>query len=141
MTTYNDQRQYQRGPAFSEPTLGELFSDLSAKAGLLVRKEVELAKAEMSQKAAKAGREIALLVLAGVLGNAALLILFAGIVLVLGLWLPYWAAAFIVGGVLAIVAGALAWTGVQALKEINPKPSQTIETLQEDKEWLTAQLN
>jgi uncharacterized membrane protein YqjE len=133
---YNDQRQYE-----SEPSLGELFSDLSAKAGLLVTKEVALAKAEMSQKVKKAGREITLLVIAGALGNAALLILLAGIVLALGVWIPYWAAAFIVGGVLAISAAILAWTGVQSLKEINPVPSQTMQTLREDKEWLTAQMN
>jgi uncharacterized membrane protein YqjE len=135
MTTYTNQHQQR------EPTLGELFSNLSAKTSLLVRKEVELAKVEMRQKAAKAGRQVTLLAVAGALGYAALLLLLAGLVLLLGLWIPVWVAALIVGVILAIVSGGLAWTGVQALKEMDPMPRQTIETLQEDKEWLSAQMN
>ena len=136
MTTYNNQQRYQ-----TEPTLSELLSDLSAKTSRLVRKEVALAKAEMSQKATKAGREIGILVVAGLLANAALLVLLAGIVLIVGIWLPLWAAALIVGGLLALLAGGLAWSGIQALTEIDPMPNKTIQTLQEDKEWLTAQMS
>jgi uncharacterized membrane protein YqjE len=136
MTTYSNQPHYQR-----EPTLGDLFSDLSAQASLLVRQEVQLAKVEMSEKASQVGREIALIAVGGVLAYSALLAIAAGIILGLGLLIPYWAAALLVGLVFAIVGGALAWTGVQALKNINLAPTQTIETLKEDKEWLARQMN
>lgn len=136
MTTYTNQRHYQR-----EPTLGDLFSNLSAQASLLVRQEVQLAKVEMSEKASQAGREIALIVAGGVMAYAAFLAMVAGIILGLGLLIPYWAAALIVGFLFAIVGGAVAWTGVQALKNINLAPTQTIETLKEDKEWLARQMN
>ncbi len=136
MTTYSNQRHYQR-----EPTLGDLFSDLSAQASLLARQEVQLAKVEMSEKVSQAGREIALIVVGGGMVYAALLAVVAGIILGLGLLIPYWAAALLVGVAFAIVGGAVAWTGVQALKNINLAPTQTIETLKEDKEWLARQMN
>lgn len=136
MTTYTNIPHTQH-----EPSLGDLFSDLSANASTLVRKEVALAKAEMSEKAKQAGQELALLAVAAFLGNAALLALVSGFILIMGLWIPLWAAALIMGVALALVAGGLAWTGVQALKRINPAPTETIQTLQEDKEWLSAQMS
>lgn len=139
MTTYSNQQNYQQTRQ-REPTLGELFANLSTGASVLVRKEVELAKVEMSQKAAKAGREVALLTVAAVLANAALLCLIAALVLGLGYLVPLWASALLVGVGLAIVAGVMAWTGLEALKRIDLRPRQTLETLQEDKEWLTEQL-
>ena len=146
MTTYNNQHQYrqpyppyeQRDP---EPSIGDLFGKLSANASLLVKQEVQLAKAELSQKAAKAGREIAYVAVGGLLGYAALLTLIAGVVLLLGLWISLWLSALIVGLVLAVVGGLIAWKGIQALQEMDPTPTQTIATLQEDKEWLARQLN
>lgn len=136
MTTYSNQRHYQ-----TEPTLGDLFSDLSSDASLLVRQEVQLAKSEMTQKAAKAGREIAVIAIGGVLGNAALLILLSALVLFLEAWMSLWLSALLVGVVVAVLAGILAWTGIQALKEMNMAPSQTVASLQEDKEWLAQQMN
>ncbi|MCA9972179.1 MAG: phage holin family protein [Anaerolineales bacterium] len=136
MTTYSNQRQYQR-----EPTLGELFSDLSSKASLLVRQEVALAKAEMSQKATKAGREIAIIAIGAVLAHSAFLTLVAALVFGLAEWMSLWLAAFLVGIVLAIGGGIIAWTGYQTLKRMNPAPTQTIASLEEDKEWITAQMN
>jgi uncharacterized membrane protein YqjE len=139
MTTYSNQQNY-RQTRQREPSLGELFTNLSTGASVLVRKEVELAKAEMSQKAAKAGREVAVLAVAAVLANAALLCLVAALVVGLASLVPLWASALMVGIGLAIVAGVMAWTGLEALKRIDPRPTQTLETLQEDKEWLTEQL-
>ena len=136
MTTYPNQRRYQR-----EPTLGDLFSDLSSKASLLVRQEAQLAKVEMSQKVSKAGRELAIIAVGATLGNAALLTLVAALILFLEPWLSLWVAALLVGIVLAIVAGILAWTGYEALKRIDPVPNRTVATLREDKEWLTEQMS
>jgi uncharacterized membrane protein YqjE len=136
MSTYSDQRRYQR-----EPTLGELFSDLSSQASLLVRQEAQLAKVEMTEKAAKAGREVAYIVVGAVLGNAALLTLIASLILFLRAWISPWVAALLVGAALAIVAGIFVWIGRQGLQRIEPTPTRTVETLQEDKEWLAAQMN
>lgn len=139
MTTYSNQQNYRQTQQ-REPSLGELFSNLSTGASVLVRKEVELAKVELSQKASKAGREVAVLAGAAALANAALMCLIAALVLGLGYLVPLWASALMVGIGLAIVAGVMAWTGMEALKRINPIPTQTVETLQEDKEWLSRQI-
>jgi len=135
MTTYSNQRYYQR-----EPSIGDLFSDLSAQASQLVRQEVKLAQAEMTQKATRAGKEIALIAVGAVLANAALLALVYALILVLGTWMSLWIAALVVAIVLGIVAGILVWSGIDALKKINPAPTRTIATLQEDKEWLATQM-
>ncbi|MCA9874779.1 MAG: phage holin family protein [Anaerolineales bacterium] len=135
MTTYSNQQYYQR-----EPTVGDLLSDLSAQASQLVHQEIKLAQAEMTQKASKAGQEIALIAVGGVLANAALLALVYAIILVLGTWMSLWIAALIVAIVVGIVAGILVWAGIDALKKINPAPTRTIATLQEDKEWLATQM-
>ena len=45
-------------------------------------------------------------------------------------------AALLVGVVLAAVGGSIAFIGIGRLKRTSLKPQQTIETLEEDKEWL-----
>lgn len=136
MTNYREQRHYQR-----EPTLGELFSDLSSQASTLVRQEVRLAKTELTNKAVFASRETAYLVAGALLGYAALLCLLAAIIVGLEAWMPLWVSALIVGAAVAVIAAGLAWKGYSALKRINPAPTRTIATLQEDKEWLSKQMN
>lgn len=132
----------QRTPTYQqdERSLGDLFSDLSQKAGLLVHQEVALAKVEMKEKAVAVGREMAIIVVGGFIGNAALLAFVAALVLGLAQVMEAWLAALLVGGVLAIVAGILIMMGINALKEIKPAPERTIATLKEDKEWLAQQM-
>jgi uncharacterized membrane protein YqjE len=134
---------YTRPPASleEERTLGDLFSDLSQKASLLVRQEVQLAKVEMKEKATEASKEVALIVVGIFLGNAALLSLAAALIVGLSHFMEGWMAALLVGLVLAVVAGLLVAQGVQSLREMNALPQQTITTLQEDKEWLKRQMS
>jgi uncharacterized membrane protein YqjE len=124
-----------------EQSLGDLFADLSARASLLVRQEIDLAKAEMSQKAAEAGKHVALIVLGVTLANAALLSLVAALVLGLSNFMEAWLAALLVGLGVGIIAALMAWSGIQALRSMEPLPEQTLETLREDKEWLTHQVS
>lgn len=124
-----------------ERTLGDLFSDLSEKAGLLVRQEVQLAKVEMKEKATEASKDVALIVMGVFLGNAALLSLVAALIVGLSYFMEGWLAALLVGILLAVAAGLLVAQGVQALKQMNALPQQTITTLKEDKEWLKRQMN
>jgi uncharacterized membrane protein YqjE len=134
---------YTRPPASleEERTLGDLFSDLSQKASLLVRQEVQLAKVEMKEKATEASKEVALIAVGIFLGNAALLSLAAALIVGLSHFMEGWMAALLVGLVLAVVAGLLVAQGVQSLREMNALPQQTITTLQEDKEWLKRQMS
>jgi hypothetical protein len=45
-------------------------------------------------------------------------------------------AALLVGVVLAAIGGGIAFSGIGRIKQTSMKPQQTIETLEEDKEWL-----
>jgi hypothetical protein len=124
----------------TEPTLGELLSTLSNQAGLLVRKEIELAQVEMSRKLTRAGRNAVTIGIGAFLGMGALNALVAAAVLGLAQFMEAWLAALIVGLVLALVAGLLIRMGIEKLKEIDPAPRHTIESMRENKEWLTQQI-
>lgn len=124
----------------SEPGLGELFSTLSSQVSQLFRQEVQLAQAEMSRKASKAGRNAAFVALSAVIGQAAMLAIVAAVILALAQVMDAWLAAFLVGIVLTIVAALLGQYGISKLKSMDPAPRQTIETMKENKEWLTRQV-
>ena len=115
---------------------GQLMGEIAADFSSLIRKEVELAKAEIVGTAAKAGKGAGLL---GGAGYAAhMLALFGSLALVFGIgdatglgW-----AALIVTGLWALVAAVLAAKGRSTLRSVSPKPEQTVESLKEDAEWV-----
>ena len=123
-----------------QPSLGDLFSNLSAQASLLFRQEVQLAQAEMTKKATRAGQNAAYVVLGAVVAQAAFLTLVAALVLALSTVMDAWLAALLVGVLLAIGAALMVRFGLTKLKEIDPAPRQTIQTMRENKEWLTQQI-
>ena len=126
----------------TEPrSLGALFSELAQETGTLVRKEVELASAEMTAKAKTAGREAVLVASGGAIAMLGAMALVAALILVLGTVLPLWASALIVGAMLAVTGGVLAVLGIRAFKGIETAPRQTIETLEENKRWLRQQMS
>ena len=117
--------------------MSQLVKDLSGHVSTLARQEVELAKTEMVEKGKKAGLG------AGLLGGAALAALLmlgsltAFLILVLALAMPAWAAALIVTGLWAGVAGVLALLGRDRLQAMGrPVPEKTVETVKEDVQWL-----
>jgi hypothetical protein len=121
-------------------SLGELFSELGNETSALVRQEIALAKAELTQTATKAGKNAAYLAAGAAVGYAAFLALMAALVFALGEAMPLWAAALIVGVVFAVVAGIVIYEGINNLKRMNVAPRQTVETLKEDAQWLKHQV-
>ncbi|MCU1352342.1 MAG: hypothetical protein JWM05_1551 [Acidimicrobiales bacterium] len=126
-------------PKQADRSLSELVSEMSRDLSTLMRKEVELAREEIKEEVSKAGK-------AGAgFGGAAACGLLAGVALVMTLGfaldavMPAWAAFLIVTVVLGIAAYALAQVGKRELQEINPVPQETVQTLKEDAQWLTAQ--
>ena len=116
--------------------LGEIAKDLTHDVSLLVRQEIELAKAEMTQKGRTAAPGIGMLGGAGVMALCAAGALTAFLVLVCSIFLPEWAAALIIGAVLAAVAYLLVRQGKERVSDAGkPIPEQTIETVKEDVEW------
>ena len=116
-------------------SLGELFSELSQETTTLIRQEVNLAKTEMSQKASRVGKDVGFMAAGGAVAYAGLLAIIAGVIALLGLVIPLWLSAFLVGLVVAAIGYFLVRRGLDALKQEDLAPRETIETLKEDKEW------
>lgn len=127
-------------PDKQDRSIGELFSELATETGTLIRKEIELAKVELGQKANRVGRNVGYLVLGGAVAYAALLALLAAIIIALANVLPWWAAAFIVAVVVGIVAAVMISKALAALKQTELAPRQTTETLKEDVQWAKQQM-
>jgi hypothetical protein len=120
-------------------SLGELFSELANETTTLVRQEIQLVRTEMTQKATEAGKDVGMIGAGGALAYAGLLALIAALIIGLGELIPLWLSALIVGLVVVGIGYMLIQRGLTALKQIDPKPQQTIQTLQEDKEWVKEQ--
>ncbi len=124
-----------------ERSLGDLFSELATETGTLVRQEVALAQTELTQKATTVGKNVGFLAVGGAIGYAALLAVLTAVILGLANFVPAWAAALIVGAAVGIVAYLLISSGLKALQETNLTPTQTVETLKEDAEWVKNQVS
>jgi len=124
-----------------ERSLGELFSELAAETGTLVRHEVSLAQAELTEKATVVGKNVGYLAVGGAVGYAALLAILAGIILVFSMFIPAWAAALSVGVVVAIVAFVLISSAISELRKTELKPEESVESIKEDAQWLKNQLS
>jgi uncharacterized membrane protein YqjE len=129
------------GDDLRDRSLGELLKQLSEQTTQLVHQELELAKAELTQKGKQAGAGAGLFGGAGALGLAALGALTACFILALNAVMPAWLAALIVAVVYGIIAFVLVKQGQAKLKAAGPPvPEQTIETVKEDVEWAKTQM-
>jgi hypothetical protein len=118
-------------------SVGELIGEVASDLSKLMRQELELAKVEMKAEASKAGKGAGMLAGAGVAGH--LLLIFISLALMFGLTALFdmdlgW-SALIVAVLWGIVAAVLAASGRKKLREVNPKPERTVETLKEDAQW------
>jgi drug/metabolite transporter (DMT)-like permease len=114
-------------------SLKELFGDLTQSVTTLFRKEIELARAETSEKLSQAGVAAGAIAAGGVLALAALIVLLQALVIALSeLGLAPALSALIVGGVVAIIAFALIYKGMNDLKASNLAPTRTVEALRRD---------
>ena len=124
-----------------ERSLGDLFSDLSRETTTLVRQEVQLAKAELTQSATEAARGIGMLVAGGAVAYAGLLFLLLAIVygLIDAGW-DAWLSALVVGLAVVVIGAILVLRARESLKPANLAPRRTVETLKEDQEWAKEQI-
>jgi hypothetical protein len=118
-----------------ERPMGELVKDLASQTSTLVRQEIALAQAELTQKGKIAGRGAGMLGGAAVGALLALGALTAALIALLGKAMDTWIAALIVTAVWVVVTAALAKAGQAALKQATPPAPQTVETVKEDIEW------
>ncbi len=120
-------------------SLGELFGELRDQTQKLISQEVRLAKAELSQKGAQAGKAVGFVAAGGLVAYAGLLAIIAGIILVLGQVAPVWLAAVIVGLIVTLTGYLVIQKGLNDLKPERLKPERTMTTMRENKEWLQSQ--
>jgi hypothetical protein len=112
-------------------SVGEMIGHVAQDLSLLMRQELELAKAEVKVEVGKAGKAAGLLGGAGFAGY--MVLLFASIAAWWGLanvmdqgW-----AALVVTGIWAVIGAVLFVVGRDRMKQVNPKPEQTVETVKE----------
>ncbi|MFL6130601.1 MAG: phage holin family protein [Mycobacteriales bacterium] len=122
-------------PPDEQPSVGELVRQASEHVSTLVRAEIELAKAELTVSAKRAGIGGGLLTAAAVVVLVSLpflFILLAEVLVAFGLW--RWLAYLIVWVFFLLVAGVLALAGRRQLRKVQ-KPQRTLETVKDTTAW------
>ncbi|MGW7065103.1 phage holin family protein [Streptomyces sp. NPDC054904] len=116
-----------------EESVGDLVSRASQQISELVREEMQLARAEMTEKGKRFGLGGGLFGGAGLIGFLAAQALVGAVIAALALLLPVWASALIIAALLAAVAAAMAAAGTkQIAKAGTPAPQQTIDSVKAD---------
>jgi uncharacterized membrane protein YqjE len=119
----------------STQSLGALMSEISKDLSTLMRQEVELAKVELKEEAAKAGKSAGMLGAAGFAGYMFIVLLSFAAAYGLGSQIGYGWGTLIVAGIWAVIGAVLFVLGRSRLKRVSPKPERTIQTLKEDAQW------
>ncbi len=125
----------------TEPGIGELFRDLTNHAQRLVHLEVQLAKAEISEKAESYGKNAGLLVGGGMVAYAGFIGIVIGLGLLLGTFMPDWLGLVIAGLVVVLAGAAALQKGLSGIQNTEPSLERTAESIQEDKEWIRGEVS
>lgn len=133
---------YDAGAGADETrSLGDIVGDIAGDLSSLFKQELELAKTEAKQEAARAGKGAGMLGGAGVAALLMLIALTFTLIWLLDNWMPITLAALILTVVWGIVAAVLAQRGRTELKRAAPPMETTKQTLKEDVQWARAQKN
>lgn len=123
-----------------ERSLGELFGDLSAETSTLVRKEVELARHEMTRSLAVIARNSALIAAGGVIAYAGAIVVLIGLGWALiDAGLPRWAGFVVIGAITLVVGAVLSLWAKQSMSRVSIVPEKTVDTIRQDVEWAKEQ--
>jgi uncharacterized membrane protein YqjE len=126
-------------PTRDDASAAELVKQLSEQTSRLVHHEVELAKAELSEKGKRAGIGAGMFGGAGVFGLYALGALTAAAIAALATAVATWLAALIIAVVWGAIAGVMALTGKKKVQQAGPPvPEDTVESVKEDVQWTKA---
>ncbi|MDX6655916.1 MAG: hypothetical protein QOH62_709 [Solirubrobacteraceae bacterium] len=117
----------------SQANIVAAINEVSDKAQLLVREEIELAKLEVTEKLTKLAKGAVVGMVAGIFAIAGLLFLLHGLA-----WLAYWVIPFpqgtvfwgffVVAGILFLIGGIAGFLAARWLKKgSSPAPAMAIE--------------
>jgi len=117
-----------------ERGVAELFGQLSQDMTMLVRQEVQLARAEMSEKLSRLTANLVSVIAGGFVAYVGALALVAALILALHdlVNISPWVSALIVGAVLAIGGYAMLRRGLGELKRVDLAPRRTVENIKDD---------
>jgi hypothetical protein len=125
----------------NDRSLGELFGELSQDMTILFRQELQLARAEMSEKISRVTSNLVSVIAGGFVTYVGTLALVAA--LILGLRelaeIPPWVSALIVGALFATAGYVMLNRGLKELKRVDLAPRRTVETLKDDVQWAKEQ--
>ncbi|HEY0165601.1 MAG TPA: phage holin family protein [Jatrophihabitans sp.] len=126
-TSYEGSTSYQAGgqPAGERPSVGELLADISADLSTLMRQEVALAKAELTQSAKQASKGAGMLAGAGVAGHMVLLFISIALWWGIGNETGHGWSALIVAVIWAIIGAVLYSSGRKEMKKVPGVPRTT----------------
>lgn len=127
-------------PTVTERSTTDLIKDIIGSVQEIVRSEVRLATTETKEKAVHSGKSAGMLVAGGIVGLYAVAFGLVFVYNVLSNLMWPWLSALILAVVLGVVAIAMIERGRKKLKQINPKPERTAESVKEDVEWLKHQM-
>jgi uncharacterized membrane protein YqjE len=126
-------------PIEPDASVGELLSRVTDDFSNLVRTHVDLAKVEIKEEVARAGKGAGLLTGGAIAGLYAVLMLSFAAAWGLAELVDAGWAFLIVGLVWAAVAAGLALTGRKELRTVDPIPPTTAQTVKDDIEWAKEQ--
>ena len=117
----------------SDRSIGDLLTDLSRNTSSLFRNEIELVKAETSEKISQTFVAIGSIAGGAILAMAALLVLLQALVIAITeLGVPPTLASLLVGGIVAIIAFIMIQQGTKKLKASQMVPERSISSLKRD---------
>jgi len=125
--------KHQRGIR-EDRSLGELFGQLSQDMSLLFRQEIQLARAEMSEKISRLTTNLISVVAGGFVAYVGALAIVAALILALHevADISPWVSALIVGALFAIAGYVMLNRGLKELKRVDLAPRRTVENIKED---------
>ncbi|MDQ3249778.1 MAG: phage holin family protein, partial [Chloroflexota bacterium] len=124
----------------AEPTLGDLFTGLTTDFSTLVRKEIELARTETTEKISQATQSVVFMVAGGMVAYAGLIALIMAAAFALSNVMAPWLATLIVALVVLIVGAILVQSGRSKLGNLSIVPEKTVESIKEDAAWAKEQV-
>jgi hypothetical protein len=151
MNEYNEQgaavatEQQPETAAPSQESISELLRDLRDESVIMIRQQLELARAETSEKVSKLGRNIAFVFAGSLVAYAGILFLLAGLnnlgvvgLLAAGLAenTAEWVMPLIVGVVVGLIGYAFIQKAISTFKHATFVPQKTVQSIKEDRQWL-----
>lgn len=122
-------------------TLGELLTALTDDLSTLLRKEVQLARVETTEKVSQLAQNLIGMVAGGLLAYTGLIALVIAAIVGLSAILPFWLSALIVGLLLIVVGAMLIQSGRSALKQMSLAPEKTIDSIKADADMVKEKIS